>query len=421
MDRYLSRELDHCFALHQPAEKLQDSSSGRKKSTIVSLALEKYVQKSAWSETPDRLSAGFKKFVICHLKGIILAGHGTTANTLYSIYHLLSSNPTTLQRIREEHDTVFGVDLEQSASRMIEEPHLLNRLSYTLAVIKEALRLYPADSSSRREEPGLSLSQDGQQYPTEGCDVWTLIQAIHRDPSRSAILAARGHVHSGTLAVFQRRSLVSDQRRMATLWIRTPQLHRAGAVLVGDETRTHHDHPAVQLQRAVRQVGSEARKTGSEKGQRGGGVLDSVRNESASGWVSVSSWCSETLTGFDLSTTILRLSREISKSLSLGLWKDFYFYFGHWSGAILPALLKSKASILLCMCMVEEAVRLGIASNRYRLPRRTKRSNVADRERTAYSIPMNDEPEPTASRLFITYVLWSITHFVIATAAILAF
>ena len=181
MDRYLSRELDHCFALHQQAEK-RDSSSGRKQNTIVSLALDKYVQKSARPETTDQLSAGFKNFVICHLKGIILAGHGTTANTLCFIYHLLSSNPTTLQRIREEHDTVFGVDLEQTASMMIEEPHLLNRLSYTLAVIKEALRLYPADSSSRRGEPGLSLSQDGQQYPTEGCEVWTLIQAIHRDP-----------------------------------------------------------------------------------------------------------------------------------------------------------------------------------------------------------------------------------------------
>jgi cytochrome P450 len=180
MNRYLSRELDHCFALYQQEEN-QQSSNDRKHQTFVSLALDKYAQKSAGSETRDQLNKAFKDFVICQLKGIILAGHGTTANTLCFIYYLLSSNPTTLRRIREEHDFIFGVDLEQTAFMIARESHLLNQVPYTLAVIKEALRLYPADSSARRGEPGFSLSQDGQQYPTEGCDVWTLIQAIHRD------------------------------------------------------------------------------------------------------------------------------------------------------------------------------------------------------------------------------------------------
>lgn len=178
MNRYLSRELDHCFALQVENE---NASKGRKQNTIVSLALNKYVQKSHVSETRGKLNEAFKDFVICQLKGIILAGHGTTANTLCFIYYLLYSNPSTLRRIREEHDTVFGVDVEQTSSTIVGEPHLLNQLSYTLAVIKETLRLYPADSSPRRGKTGISLTQDGQQYPTEGCEVWTLIQAIHRD------------------------------------------------------------------------------------------------------------------------------------------------------------------------------------------------------------------------------------------------
>lgn len=180
MDRYLSRELDHCFTLHRKSEN-GDTPKGRNENTIISLALDKYVQKSRVSETRDKLNEAFKDFAICQLKGIILAGHGTTANTLCFTYYLLSCNPSTLRRIREEHDTVLGVDIEQTSAIILGEPHLLNQLPYTLAVIKEALRLYPADSSSRRGETGISLSQDGQQYPTEGCEVWTLIQAIHRD------------------------------------------------------------------------------------------------------------------------------------------------------------------------------------------------------------------------------------------------
>lgn len=164
IDKYLSRELDICLALHEKG-KNGDSPERRKQNTIISLALNKYVQKNPASGSHDKLNEEFKDFVICQLKGIILAGHGTTANTLCFIYYLLSSNPSKLRRVREEHDTIFGVDVEQTSSRIVSEPHLLNQLPYTLAVIKEALRLYPADSSPRRGDPGVSLTQDGQQYP----------------------------------------------------------------------------------------------------------------------------------------------------------------------------------------------------------------------------------------------------------------
>ena len=178
MNEYLSREVDNCFALQAENE---NTSKVSKQNTIVSLALDQYVQKSQVVETGGKLNEAFKDFVICQLKGIILAGHGTTAMTLCFIYYLLYSNPSTLRRIREEHDTVFGTDVEQTSLTIAREPHLLNQLPYTLAVIKETLRLYPADSSPRQGKTGISLTQDGQQYPTEGCDVWTWIQTIHRD------------------------------------------------------------------------------------------------------------------------------------------------------------------------------------------------------------------------------------------------
>jgi len=47
-----------------------------------------------------------------------------------------------LARLRQEHNTVFGSTF-QTAQKLKEDPKILNQLPYTLAVIKEALRLLP--------------------------------------------------------------------------------------------------------------------------------------------------------------------------------------------------------------------------------------------------------------------------------------
>lgn len=77
---------------------------------------------------------------------------------------------------------MLGSDTNKTTSVIIGRPHILNQLPYTLAVIKESLRLFPADSSPRRGDIGFSLTEDDRQYPTEGCMVWTVHQALHRDP-----------------------------------------------------------------------------------------------------------------------------------------------------------------------------------------------------------------------------------------------
>lgn len=181
MDRYLSREVDKCLECHK-TNGLQNDSGGRKPITIFGLALDKYLEEQPVSKIAGDLDKTFNRFAISQMKGLILAGHGTTANTICFIYHLLLANPSSLQRVREEYDHVFGSDLDNTSSTIIQEPHLLNQLPYTLAVIKETLRLYPADSSPRRGSAEFSLMEDGRQYPTERTMVWAVLQAIHRDP-----------------------------------------------------------------------------------------------------------------------------------------------------------------------------------------------------------------------------------------------
>lgn len=52
-----------------------------------------------------------------------------------------------------------------------------------MAVIKETLRLHPPSSSIRAGRPEVDIiAEDGQHYPTEGCNVFTLSPALHRNP-----------------------------------------------------------------------------------------------------------------------------------------------------------------------------------------------------------------------------------------------
>ena len=59
----------------------------------------------------------------------------------------------------------------------------LNQLTYTLAVIKEVLRMFPAVSGTRAGEPDFCVTDEaGHQFPTHGFLIWDDPQLTHRDP-----------------------------------------------------------------------------------------------------------------------------------------------------------------------------------------------------------------------------------------------
>ncbi|KAF2812734.1 cytochrome P450 [Mytilinidion resinicola] len=184
MDRYLDGEIDKRFeelALLR-AGSFKDSQSQSR--SITSLAMDKYLRDVG--DTGELSKKTFKRLAMPQLRMFLYAGHDTTSSTLLYSYLLLSRHPEALSRVRAEHDSVFGSDYstEHVTQVISSNPTLLNQLPYTLAVIKEVLRIFPPAGSLREGRSDLVLAdENGQQYPTEGCHIWVLSLIMHHTPN----------------------------------------------------------------------------------------------------------------------------------------------------------------------------------------------------------------------------------------------
>lgn len=124
----------------------------------------------------------FKKVMKPQLRMFLYAGHDTTSSSLLYCYLLLSRNPEVLAKVRAEHDKVFGSDSStENCCRLIaSNSTLLNEIPYTSAVTKEVLRIFPPAGSMRQGRQDLVLTNEsGRQFPTDGCQIWTLSLWMH--------------------------------------------------------------------------------------------------------------------------------------------------------------------------------------------------------------------------------------------------
>lgn len=71
-----------------------------------------------------------------------------SSTACYNLY-LLSIYTDILSCLHTEDEDVLGPDPSQAATRISENPYLLNKLPYTTAALKESMRLFPAVSSTR--------------------------------------------------------------------------------------------------------------------------------------------------------------------------------------------------------------------------------------------------------------------------------
>jgi cytochrome P450 len=115
---------------------------------------------------------------------MILAGT-LVAWTIYE----LSRTPHALKAVRAEAYELFGAESDIAKIRDIlvsgDGDKLLHRMTYTAAVIKETLRLWPPASSARLTKPGTGLTvqtSTGQSHCLDGVLVYLCASIIQRDP-----------------------------------------------------------------------------------------------------------------------------------------------------------------------------------------------------------------------------------------------
>ncbi|KAL8902849.1 MAG: hypothetical protein Q9207_004338 [Kuettlingeria erythrocarpa] len=179
MNRYVTRVIDSRFAELSSSQ----GHPGQANKSIVDLVLTTYLSDNASSKLPV-MDETFKRFTMNQIKLFLFSGHDTTSSTVCYIFYILATQPEVLAQVRAEHDSVFGPDTSTTASLMKANPPLLNRLPYTIAVIKEVLRLYPAVSSTRIGERDFDvIDEAGLHFPTQDFLVWDVVQGIHRDPA----------------------------------------------------------------------------------------------------------------------------------------------------------------------------------------------------------------------------------------------
>lgn len=178
MNQYVSLVVDERIAKYQKREDLQGVKSTK---SILDLALAAYLGDKQDINAMDSI---FKLFAMSQIKLFLFSGHDTTSSSICYLFYVLSNNPTVLKRVTDEHDDVFGIEPKKAGSIIAEMPSLLNQIPYSLAVIKETLRLYPPVSSVRAGEPGFNVTDDdGRQFPTDGFMVWANSHSVQRDPA----------------------------------------------------------------------------------------------------------------------------------------------------------------------------------------------------------------------------------------------
>ncbi len=187
MNRYISPDVDVRFEKHRIATASGNTTSSiAHGKSVVDLALIAYLKDNPNTNSSRGIDPLFKEIAINQMKLFLFSGHDTTSSTVCYIFYLLSIYPDILSRLRTEHDDVLGSDPSQAATRISENPYLLNKLPYTTATIKESMRLFPAASSTRSGEPSFVITdpRNGLRYPVEPSTlVWLVSHACHHDPA----------------------------------------------------------------------------------------------------------------------------------------------------------------------------------------------------------------------------------------------
>ena len=198
LDRLIGEELDRKLASRAAASGGNGHATGsaktptslkERKRSVIDLALDAYQKEFATSTKPGApMDKAFRDAAIDSMKTFIFAGHDTTASTIAYVFYLLHWHPQVQEKLVTELDGVFGAgaSAEVIAEQIKSDPHIVNQLDYTLAVMKETMRLYPPASTLRYVASGENLTfpdpnNPGRQLPLSGFEIWPMVHLVGRN------------------------------------------------------------------------------------------------------------------------------------------------------------------------------------------------------------------------------------------------
>ncbi|KAI1212618.1 putative cytochrome P450 [Annulohypoxylon truncatum] len=186
MNTYIHKELEKRFQEIKES-RYSDDYKGKPKSikSVTTLAFEAYIAERQDTDAlrVDKLDKTFADYVAYQIRTFVFAGTDSTASIMVYVYHMLAKHPDWLEKLRKEHDEIFGQEPADAAGILKENPSLLNSCKLTLAFIKETLRLYGPAGTLRSGAPGITITDlQGNQQPMEYAGANVLHQALHLNP-----------------------------------------------------------------------------------------------------------------------------------------------------------------------------------------------------------------------------------------------
>lgn len=188
MDNYIRQMLETRFWEIKAAHAVDaNGKGGRSKSikSVTTLALEAYLAENPEVDTlhKEKLDERFAYYAGSQIRLFLFAGTDTTASMMVYAYHMLAKHPEWLEKLRTEHDEIFGKDPSDAARVLKENPSLLNNCKLTVAFIKETLRIYAPAGTVRSGSPGVTITDlQGNEQPMDYVGANILHQALHVNP-----------------------------------------------------------------------------------------------------------------------------------------------------------------------------------------------------------------------------------------------
>ena len=106
MNRYFIRKLDHRYNAFQDATEI-------KIKFVIDLALKSHLKKHS---STININRNFRDFAMIQNKLFIFVDHDITSTDAIFIYYLLAQHSKILIKVRNEHNDVFDVDANSTAS-----------------------------------------------------------------------------------------------------------------------------------------------------------------------------------------------------------------------------------------------------------------------------------------------------------------